>query len=448
MPLSAGKRKGPCVRAARGCRTRCLQVLFFAEGHAASGADIVPRMTEFLPVDEQLSLIRRGVVDLVQEKQLRARLEDSRKHGKPLRVKFGIDPSSPDIHVGHTVPLRKLRTFQELGHLPVVIWGTATAKVGDPTGKSKTRPQLSDDDVQANLETYKEQIGRVLDVERCEFRENSEWFDRMNFGDFVQLLAKMTVARAIESDTVGKRLEKQEPVSLHELVYPLMQGQDSVEIECDVELGGTDQLYNLLAGRQLMEQAGQRPQVCLTMPIIEGLDGVQKMSKSLGNYIGIHAAPTDMFGKVMSVPDELMEKYFLLLTDTDEDEIAALLAGHPREAKATLAERITTSLHGAEAGQGARAEFDRVFQQKALPSDIPEMDCEPEWLRDGRAAVVYLVHQLGLAASGSEARRLIKQKGVKIDGKPVADDKATLGPGRYLLQVGKRKFAHVRVPGA
>ena len=403
-------------------------------------------MTDFLPVDEQLEQIKRGVVDLVQEPQLRARLEESRKKQQPLRVKFGIDPSSPDIHVGHTVPLRKLRCFQELGHLPVIIWGTATARVGDPTGKSKTRPQLTLDEVRENLATYQAQIGKVLDIERCEQRENGEWFDSMGFADFIRLMGRMTVARAIENDTVGKRLDKQEPVSLHELVYPLMQGQDSVEIKCDVELGGTDQLYNLLAGRTLQEQAGQRPQVCLTMPIIEGLDGVQKMSKSLGNYIGIHDEPKDMFGKVMSVPDELMEKYYLLLTDTSPDEIAALLAGHPREAKATLAERITADLHGEDAGREARAEFDRVFQQKALPSDIPEHDCDPEWMKEGSVLVAVLVHKLGLAQSGSEARRLIKQKGVKVDGEPVTGEQPTLGPGSYLLQVGKRRFAQVRVP--
>ncbi|PIE25402.1 MAG: tyrosine--tRNA ligase [Planctomycetota bacterium] len=403
-------------------------------------------MSKFPPVDEQLARIKRGVVDLVQEPLLRARLEESRQKQQPLRVKFGIDPSSPDIHIGHTVPLRKLRSFQELGHLPVIIWGSATARVGDPTGKSKTRPQLTLDQVRENLATYQAQIGKVLDIDACEQHENGEWFDSMGFADFIRLMGRMTVARAIENDTVGKRLEKQEPVSLHELIYPLMQGQDSVEIRCDVEIGGSDQLYNLLVGRMLQEQAGQAPQVCLTMPIIEGLDGVQKMSKSLGNYIGIHDQPKDMFGKVMSVPDELMQKYFLLLTDTSPEEIETLLAGHPREAKATLAERITADLHGEAAGREARAEFDRVFQQKALPSEIPERDCDPEWMRDGEVLVAVLVHKLGLAQSGSEARRLIQQKGVKVDGEAVQGERPSLKPGSYLLQVGRRKFVQVRIP--
>ncbi|MEZ5987913.1 MAG: tyrosine--tRNA ligase [Planctomycetota bacterium] len=397
----------------------------------------------FAPVDEQLERIRRGVVDLVGEDELRRKLEQSRASGRRLRVKFGIDPSSPDIHVGHTVVLRKLRTFQELGHLPVVIWGTATARVGDPTGKDKTRPQLDKAQVLDNLRTYKAQITKVLDIDDAEHRENGEWFDEMSFMDGVRLLSRMTVARAIERDSFANRIQKGLPVSLHEIVYPLMQGWDSVEVRADVELGGSDQLFNLLVGRDLQAQEGQEPQVCLTLPIIEGLDGVQKMSKSLGNTIGIHDEPADMFGKVMSVPDALMAKYFTLLTDVGEAEVEALLAGHPREAKARLGREIVGWLHGPEAAEAASAEFDRVFKDKDRPSEIDEFTVPGDELREGKALVVRAAVLAGLCASSSEARRLVQGGGLKLDDEPVADPRAVVGPGRYLVQAGKRRFCWV-----
>ncbi|MFQ5506886.1 MAG: tyrosine--tRNA ligase [Planctomycetota bacterium] len=401
---------------------------------------------KFPPVEEQLGRILRGSVDLISEKELRQRLEESRRSGRPLRVKLGIDPSSPDIHVGHTVVLRKLRVFQELGHLPVLIWGSATAMLGDPEGRDRTRPQLTRAEVQENLETYKAQISKVIDVDDMEHRENSEWFDEMDFMGSVSLLSRMTVARAIERDSFEKRMGEGLPVGLHEVVYPLMQGWDSVEVRASVELGGTDQLFNLLVGRDLQQQEGQAPQVCLTTPLIEGLDGTQKMSKSLDNYIGLTDEPGEMYGKVMSVPDALMEKYFLLLTDVGEPETAALLRGHPRDAKARLAQEIVTWLHGEGAASKAAGEFDRVFRERGLPEEIPEFALPEDCLKDGTALVMIAAQRAGLTASSSEARRLMPQGGLKVDGEPVTDSKAILGRGRYLFQVGKRRFCWVRIP--
>ncbi len=402
----------------------------------------------FPPVEEQLERIERGVVDLVSRDELVERLEASRASGRPLRVKLGIDPSSPDIHVGHTVVLRKLRTFQDLGHQAVLIWGTATAMVGDPTGRDKTRPQLTREEVLKNLETYKRQIGLVVDVEAAEHRENGEWFDEMRFPDVIRLLSNMTVARAIERDSFAQRMQKGLPISLHEVVYPLMQGYDSVMIEADVELGGTDQLFNLLVGRDLLERAGRKPQVCITLPILEGLDGSRKMSKSYGNYIGLFDPPAEMYGKVMSIPDELMEKYFTLLTEVPADEVRRLLAGHPREAKARLAFEITAEYHDEAAARAAAEEFDRVFRRHDLPSDVPEYEVPAAALRDGRISVAVAAHLAGLAGSGGEVRRAIKGGGVKVDGERIGDPRAVLDPGRHLVQVGKRRFAWIVVPGA
>ncbi|HHI81433.1 MAG TPA: tyrosine--tRNA ligase [Planctomycetes bacterium] len=401
----------------------------------------------FPPVEEQLEIILRGVVDCVTREELEKKLRDSKKEGRPLRVKLGIDPSSPDIHVGHTVQLRKLRAFQELGHQAVVIWGTATAMVGDPTGKDKTRPQLTREGVYENLATYKAQISKIVDIEAAEHVENSQWFEGMNFMDGVKLLSRMTVARAIERDNFENRMKAGQPIHLHEIIYPLMQGWDSVEVRADIELGGTDQLFNLLVGRDLQGQEGMPAQVCLTHPLIEGLDGVQKMSKSLGNAIGLTDEPSEMFGKVMSIPDSLMEKYFLLLTDLPEAEVRALLQGHPREAKARLGMEIVSWLHSREAGEEARAEFDRVFQKRELPSDIPEIRLGADLLRDGKIPVFLAVAKAGLAGSTNEARRILKGGGIRVDGEKVGDEKALLGEGRYLIQVGKRRFGYVKVGG-
>ncbi len=399
----------------------------------------------FPTIEEQLEIILRGVVDCVTRDELVKKLEESRKEGRPLRVKLGIDPSSPDIHVGHTVQLRKLRAFQDLGHQAVVIWGTATAMVGDPTGKDKTRPQLTREGVYENLATYKAQISKIVDIEAAEHVENSRWFEGMNFMDGVKLLSRMTVARAIERDNFEKRMKAGQAIHLHEIIYPLMQGWDSVEVQADIELGGTDQLFNLLVGRDLQGQEKMPPQVCLTHPLIEGLDGVQKMSKSLGNAIGLTDEPSEMFGKIMSIPDSLMEKYFLLLTDLPVAQVEELLAGHPREAKVRLGMEVVKWLHSGEASEEARAEFDRVFKNKELPKNIPEIRLGEELLREGKIPVFLAAAKAGLAGSTSEARRILRGGGIRVDGEKVGDEKALLGKGRYLIQVGKRRLGYVTI---
>ncbi len=400
----------------------------------------------FPPIEEQLSTIKRGVVDLVDEKEFVQRLEESQASNRPLRVKLGIDPSSPDIHVGHTVVLRKLRDFQRMGHQVIILWGTATAMVGDPTGKNKTRPQLTREQVDANKETYRDQIAKVLDMEKTEERENGEWFDKMSFMDAIKLSARQTVAQILQRDSFAERYQDGVPISIHEMLYPLMQGWDSVELEADVEIGGTDQLFNLLVGRELQRQEGQRPQLCMTTTILEGLDGTQKMSKSLGNYIGVSESRTEMFGKCMSVPDNLMEKYFTLLTDVPEDRVQALLAGHPREAKVALAQAMVADYHGAEEAQKAIEEFDRMFREGGLPDEIPEVSISADMLRDGTILVAAALARAGLAKSNGEGRRLIQGGGVKVDDAVVEDSRATLSSGDYLIRSGKRKAARVHVP--
>lgn len=393
-------------------------------------------------VEDHLAAFKRGCVDLIEETQLTKLLETSLASGKPLRVKFGMDPSSPDLHVGHGVQLMKLRDLQQLGHQIVLIVGDATAMVGDPSGRNKLRPVLTREQVDANLRTYKEQAAKVLDMSKTEVRHNSEWFDEMDFYDVLKLTGRMTVARMIERDTFQKRMQDSEPIGIHEFLYPLMQGWDSVQLDCDVELGGTDQLFNLLVGRHLQEQVEQRPQVCFTMPLINGLDG-RKMSKSYGNAIGMTDAPGDMFGKAMSIEDEVMESWFLLVTRVPEPEIAELLAGHPREAKARLAQEITSFYHGEAAGAEARDAFDRQFRDKQLPDDIPEhaWPVEPPEL-----PLANLLKELGLAKSTSEARRLVGQGGVRLDGEVHKDPNAPVArpEGELLVQVGKRRFARLR----
>jgi tyrosyl-tRNA synthetase len=398
---------------------------------------------KFLPVDEQLAVIRKGIADIrAGEDELAARLAAAAAAGRPLRVKLGIDPSSPDIHLGHTVVLRKLRDFQRLGHQAIVLWGTATAMVGDPTGRNKTRPPLTREQVEANKQTYRQQVARVLDVARAEERENGEWFLRQSFMDCVALAGRYTVARLLERDDFQQRFRAEQPISVHEFLYPLLQGHDSVELRADVELGGTDQLFNLLVGRELQKQAGQPPQVCITVPLLEGLDGEQKMSKSLGNHVGIAEPPSAQFGKLMKVPNELLGKYFTLLTDVGQQRIQELLA-NPLEAKFALAQAIVTDFHGADAARAARAEYDRVHQQGGLPDVLPEWrpGADVRRLPDGRVPLPTALHASGLAASSSEARRLIEGRGVRVDGAVVDDVKAALGPGSYVAQVGRAKAA-------
>ncbi|MCS7272122.1 MAG: tyrosine--tRNA ligase, partial [Gemmataceae bacterium] len=305
----------------------------------------------FPPVEEQLRVLVRGTAQIETLDELRQRLEHSYATGQPLRVKYGIDPTGFDVHLGHTVPLRKLRQFQQLGHQAVLIIGTATAAVGDPSGRDVSRQGLSPEQIQKNAASYLQQIGKIIDVQRAEVRANHEWFDRFRFADFLRLLGQTTVQRLMERDDFSKRLQAGTPIYLHECLYPLLQGWDSVEVRADVELGGTEQLYNLMVGRDLQRAAGQQPQVCITMPIPRGTDGVKKMGKSVGNYIGVHESPQEMFGKTMRIPDELMAEWFTLLTDRGQDDIATILAGKPNEAKKTLAADIVRFFHGDAAAQ-------------------------------------------------------------------------------------------------
>ena len=383
----------------------------------------------------QAQLFTQNAVDFITSEDLERKLQ----RGGPLRVKFGMDPSSPDLHVGHMVQLRKLRDLQDAGHQIVLIVGDATAMVGDPSGRNKLRPQLTREQVEENLVTYTEQARLVLDMERTEVRRNSEWFDAMDFQAMLKLTSRMTVARMIERDTFQKRMQDQEPIGIHEFLYPLMQGWDSVEVRADLELGGTDQLFNLLVGRNFQEQEGQERQVCFTLPLINGLDG-RKMSKSYGNYVGLTDAPNDMFGKLMSLEDGAMETWFRLLTRLPDEERAEVLAGHPRQAKARLASELVTFLHGSDAAAGASEAFDRQFRDKGLPDDIPEHP----WPAPGEELPLFLViAKLGLAKSGSEARRLVQQGAVRLDD-VVQDDanRSLAAPSEpVLLRVGKRRYA-------
>lgn len=401
-------------------------------------------------VKRQLAVIARGVAEILPEEELRRKLARSVATGRPLKVKLGLDPSAPDIHIGHTVVLQKLRQFQELGHTVQLIIGDFTGRIGDPTGKSETRKPLTEEQVKANARTYVEQFAKVLDMDKVELHFNSKWLAPLTFADVVKLAAQVTVARMLERDDFEKRYKTGQPISLHEFFYPLMQGYDSVALESDIELGGTDQKFNLLMGRHLQEAFGQEPQVILMMPLLEGLDGVKKMSKSLGNYIGISEPPNEMYGKTMSVPDELMVKYFELVTDLSNEEIAAIRQGladgtlHPRDAKMKLAYTLVRMYHGEEAARQAEDYFRTVFQERALPDEIPAVAVERGKLEDGRMWIVRLLVELGLVNSNGEGRRLIQQGGVRIDGEKVTDvDAAVTVRDGMVVQVGKRKFAKV-----
>jgi tyrosyl-tRNA synthetase len=392
-------------------------------------------------VQEQLAILKRGLVDLIEEKQMRTLLAQNR----PLRVKLGLDPSSPDLHVGHAIPLLKLRDLQDLGHQIVFIVGDATAMIGDPSGRNKLRPQLTREEVEANLATYTDQASLILDMERTEVRRNSEWFDKMDFQGLVRLASRMTVARMVERDTFQKRMAASEPIGIHEFLYPLMQGWDSVMVQADLELGGTDQLFNLLVGRDLQRDEGQVPQVCLTTPLINGSDG-RKMSKSYGNAVSFRDVPEDMFGKVMALDDESMASWFTLLTRMEEARIAELLAGHPRQAKAALAEEITSRFHGEAAARVASEAFDRQFQKHEVPEGIPEHAWPDE---DGAPLpLATLLKAVGLAGTTSEGRRLVKQGGVRLDGEVQTDpvrpiEAAGAGDTPRILQVGRRHFVRL-----
>lgn len=394
---------------------------------------------------EQFRLISHGVADLLPEDEFKKKLEKSVATNTPLIVKLGLDPTAPDIHLGHTVVLRKLKLFQDFGHKVIILIGDFTARIGDPTGKSVTRPPLTEEQVVENAKTYQEQIFKVLDPEKTEVRFNSEWLSKLDFADVLKLASKYTVARMLERDDFHKRYTEGRPISIHEFMYPLMQGYDSIALKADVEFGGTDQTFNLLMGRHLQGEEGMPEQTIITMPILEGLDGVQKMSKSLGNYIGISEAPSEMYGKAMSIPDELMMRYFMLVTDMSIEEQEQLSkdlesgAAHPRDVKMKLAHTIVRLYHGEEAANFGQDEFVRVFQKHTMPTDIPEYKMA---ITEEPVFVPQLLSDAGLTASNGEARRSIKAGAFKIDGEKCNEEHVVLKDG-MVLQVGKRKFIKI-----
>jgi tyrosyl-tRNA synthetase len=403
----------------------------------------------FPPIDEQVALLARGAVDLVTEEELRRKLERSRAKGVPLTVKVGFDPTAPDIHLGHTVLLRKMRHFQDLGHRVIFVIGDFTGLIGDPSGRSKTRPALTREEIAANAETYKRQCFKVLDPGRTEIRFNSEWLGQLGSEGFIRLAAKYNVARMLERKDFKTRFTSGQTIGVHEFLYPLAQAYDSVALQADVELGGTDQLFNLNVGRDIMPEYGLEPQIVLTTPLLEGLDGTEKMSKSLGNYVGVDEAPREIFGKLMSISDDLMWKYFTLCTAVSTEGIAEMKrlveAGelHPKKVKEGLAMRILADFHGEAAARAAVEEFQRIFQKKEAPDEVPEHRVPAG---SGKVALPKLLVTLGLASSNSEAARLVQQGGVRIDDAKIApgtrEIDARAGQS-CLVKVGKRHFARV-----
>ena len=401
-------------------------------------------LRRIMNTDAQIDLLTARHVDLFSAAELKRKLEAAKKEKRGLRIKYGADPSAPDIHLGHVVGLNKLREFQDAGHTVVFIIGDFTGMIGDPSGKSATRPALSREQVAANAESYKRQIFKVLDPDKTEVRFNSEWLGGMKFEDVIRLSAHVTVAQLLARDDFSKRYGSNQPISLVEFLYPLVQAYDSVMVKADVELGGTDQLFNLLLGRELQKVYGQEPQVVMTLPLIEGLDGVQKMSKSLGNYVGVNESAKEMFGKLMSVSDELMWKYFLHILCRKPEEIKAMQTKvasgelHPRAVKDELGRCVVDRFIGAGEGQKAADEFARIFSQNELPDDMPDIKLSAE------IGVIDLVVKAGFAASTSEARRLIQQGGVRINDEQISDVKAVITPADgMILKVGKRKFARI-----
>jgi tyrosyl-tRNA synthetase len=396
-------------------------------------------------IAEQIKLLKRGTIEIFTEAELTQKLSEASKSGRQLRIKLGLDPTSPDIHLGHTVVLRKMRQFQDLGHKAVLIIGDYTARIGDPTGQNSTRPILSPEQIEQNAKTYFEQAGKILDTsaDKLEVRYNSEWLEKLTLMEMIQIAAKKTVAQMLQRDTFKKRLQADVDVYTHEFLYPLMQGYDSVMIESDVELGGTDQTFNNLVGRDIQKGYGQQPQIVITMPILVGLDGKEKMSKSKGNYIGVTDEPNDMFGKVMSISDDMMENYFTLLTDLPEGRISGLVdpaKTHPKETKVLLGKTIVSQFYDEAAAIAAAAEFDKVFAQGQLPDEIPEIT-----LRAKTISVKQLLLTCKLVSTGGEAKRMIKQSAATIDGEKLTDPNAEITPkDGAVVRVGKRKFAKLR----
>jgi tyrosyl-tRNA synthetase len=396
-----------------------------------------------MTTNEQVRALSRGCAEIISPEDLGAKLDKSARSGVPLRVKLGVDPTVPHVTLGWAVVLRKLRDFQKLGHTACLIIGDFTAMIGDPSGKSKTRPQLSREQVAANVEAVASQLFRILDKEKTEILFNADWLGKMSFADVIGLASHMTVARILERDDFQKRLAAERPIGMHEILYPLCQGYDSVAMRADIELGGNDQKFNNLVGRTLQGQMGQDAQVVMLMPLLVGLDGKEKMSQSLGNFISIVDEPYEMFGKTMSIPDSLMDSWFTLCTDVPLEEVASLITGNPRDAKLRLAKEIVAIYHGASAGDEAEDYFVRTFSKREEPVDAPTAQIPPELLADGSAPIAPLIHALGLTASIGEARRIIKGGGVSIGAQKVSEPFAALPVGELegkVLRVGKHKF--------
>src|SRR5579871_1175056 len=404
----------------------------------------------FKPVAEQLAYLKKGVAEIIREDELRAKLEKSYKTGVPLRVYLGVDPTAPDIHLGHTVVLRKLKHFQDMGHAAVFLIGDFSAMIGDPTGRSETRPPLSREEVNANAKTYLDQVFKILDKSKTEVRYNSEWLDKLSSAEIVKICAHYSLARMLEREDFRSRLENQQPISVHELLYPLLTAYDAVSLKSDVELGATEQKFNLLVHRDIQREYGLEGQVCVTMPILVGLDGTKKMSKSLGNYVGITESPADIFGKIMSTSDDLMWSYYELVTDRTPQEIAELKSEvqsgklHPMDAKMKLAEEVVAGFQGADAAHKAADNFQRVFRDRQAPAEAPIHKVPTGPVKKLTALLV----DLGLISSKSEAERLIKQKGVEINGALVEDFRKELDlsqPAEFLIRAGKKKFVRLVV---
>ncbi len=406
-----------------------------------------------LSAKKQLDILREGVVEIIKEEELEAKLERSVREGRPLRVKQGFDPSAPDLHLGHAIGLRKLRQFQDLGHSVIVIIGDYTGMIGDPTDRAETRPKLTHAEVQANARSYAEQLYKIVDPAKTQVVMNGDWFSKMSFSDVMDLAGRYTVARILERDDFTTRFQNQQPISIHELFYPLMQGYDSVAIKADVELGATEQKFNCLVGRDLQRAYGVDQQVVMLLPVLEGTDGVRRMSKSIGNYIGIDESPKEMYGKTMSIPDTMIMRYFELATEIRSDELAVVRRElespgvNPRDTKRKLARAIVSLYHGDDAAVPAEEEFDRIFAKGGLPDEIPEPDVVLKGRpgEEGGAWIVALLTGAGLTKSNGEARRLIKQGGIRLDGVAVTDVDSKVSLDRpHLLQVGKRRFVRIR----
>lgn len=395
-----------------------------------------------MDIEKQIEIIKRGAVDLVTEEELRERLKRAQSENRPLRVKLGLDPTAPDLHLGHTVVLQKLKQFQELGHTAIFLIGDFTGMIGDPTGRVETRPALSKEELLANAETYKKQVFKILDPEKTEIRSNSEWFEAMNASDMIRLCAKYTMARMMEREDFRNRFQNNIPISIHEFLYPLVQGFDSVALRADVELGGHDQIFNLYVGRDLQRAYGQEPQIIVTVPLLEGIDGVNKMSKSYGNYVGIDEPPDIIFGKLMSISDELMLKYYELLSDISIEELKSLKEGiktgiiHPKEAKIRFAKEIIARFHSKEAAEAAHINFEKVFKEKEIPEDIETIEIKRDeverWLPK-------LLLNLRMVSSTSEGKRMINQGAVVINGEKVKSEDTPIN-SELVIKVGKRKF--------